>query len=77
MSAGISIGVVASAVLSAFYGTLTSVRIGGGILVLSGCGVFINLAWRRKLTWSELFRSSQFWIAVALAAVANVLEFQS
>jgi hypothetical protein len=69
--------VVASAVFSAFFGTLTSVRIAGEILTLSGCGVFVNLAWRRKLTWSQLFRSRQFWIAVALAAVANILEFQS
>lgn len=77
LSAGISIGVVASAVFSAFFGTLTSVRIAGGILALSGCGILLNLAWRRKLTWSEVFRTRQFWLAVALGTVANILEFQS
>ncbi len=77
LSAAISIGVLGSALFSAFFGTLGVARIVGEILVLSGCAVFVNLAWRRKLTWSQLLRSRQFWIAAALVVAANIIEFQS
>ena len=46
----------------------------GEILVLSACVLFVRLAWWLKLTWRQLLRSREFWIACGLAIAANILD---
>ena len=74
LSAGVSLGVLVSVVTSAFFGTLKVSEIVGGVLALSGCVMLLRLAWWRRLTWADLLRSREFWLALALVVVANIVS---
>jgi hypothetical protein len=74
VSAGMTIGVTGGVILSLLLGRLRVIKFLPAALVLFGCGIFLTLAWRRKLIWADLFRSGAFWIAFGLAVLGNVVD---
>ena len=74
ISAGITIGVAGGFLSSFILGALNFAKLVAASLVLCGCVIFLRLAWRRRLSWTDLFRSMEFWIAFALAISGNILD---
>jgi hypothetical protein len=74
LSAAVTTGVLGGIVMAVLTGTLSTAKAVGGVFVVGGCAVFMELAWRRRLSWDGLVRSGAFWIAVALVLAGNILN---
>jgi hypothetical protein len=74
LSAGVTVGVASGFLLSLFWATPSIVKVVAASLVLCGCALFLRLAWRQRLSWTDMFRSMEFWIAFALAISGNIID---
>jgi hypothetical protein len=74
ISLAATIGLVSGLTSAVYSGTVVTGTLVGGGFILCGCGTFLVLAWRRKLSWRALARSAVFWIAFALVVIGNLFD---
>lgn len=74
ISAGITLGVLTGLTVSLFTHTLNITKISGWVLIVSGCTMFLVLAWVKELHWVELLHSRTFWLALTLAIIGNLVN---
>jgi hypothetical protein len=72
-SAIILAGVAGSFAFSLLSGSADRLTVVAGVLMLSGCLLFLRCAWEPGSSWRQIVRGRRFWIAAVLAAAGSVL----